>query len=126
MQAVSLYDEVTAAPSTDEVTCQVTGEGAAELPRDAGNLGVAAALRLAVRTGAAAGVHLTIVKGIPVAGGMAGGSADAAAALIACDLLWQTGLDRSELVELASLLGSDVPFTLPGRTAPATRRGEQV
>ncbi|HVF19758.1 MAG TPA: 4-(cytidine 5'-diphospho)-2-C-methyl-D-erythritol kinase [Mycobacteriales bacterium] len=126
MQAVSLYDEVTAAPSSDEVTCHVTGEGANELPRDAGNLGVAAALRLAVRTGAAAGVHLSIVKGIPVAGGMAGGSADAAAALIACDLLWQTGLDRGELVELASLLGSDVPFTLAGGTALATGRGERV
>jgi len=126
LQAVSLYDEVTAAASSDEVTCHVTGEGAADLPRDAGNLGVAAALRLAVRTGSAAGVHLSIVKGIPVAGGMAGGSADAAAALLACDLLWQTGLDRAEIVEVASLLGSDVPFTLAGGTALATGRGEQV
>lgn len=126
MQAVSLYDEVTARFSSDEVTCSMTGEGAADLPRDAGNLGVAAALRLAVRTGASAGVHLSIVKGIPVAGGMAGGSADAAATLVACDLLWQTGLDRMELAELASMVGSDVPFTLAGGTALATGRGEQV
>ena len=126
MQAVSLYDEVTAHPSADEVTCRVSGEGAADLPRDAGNLAVAAALRLAVRTGAAAGVQLEIVKGIPVAGGMAGGSADAAAALVACDALWQTGLDRTEIGELASMLGSDVPFTLVGGTALATGRGELV
>ncbi|HVE99095.1 MAG TPA: 4-(cytidine 5'-diphospho)-2-C-methyl-D-erythritol kinase [Mycobacteriales bacterium] len=126
LQAVSLYDEVTAHPASDEVTCQVTGEGAAALPRDAGNLAVAAALRLAVRTGGAGGVRLEIVKSIPVAGGMAGGSADAAAALVACDALWRTGLDRAELAEIASLLGSDVPFTLAGGTGLATGRGEMV
>ena len=126
IQAVSVYDEVTAHPATDEVTCQVSGEGAAALPRDAGNLAVAAALRLAVRTGGAAGVRLEIIKGIPVAGGMAGGSADAAAALVACDTLWQTGLDRAELIEIAVLLGSDVPFVLGGGTALATGRGEVV
>lgn len=126
LQAVSVYDDVTAYPTADEVTCVVSGEGAAGLPRDAGNLAVAAALRLAVRTGGAGGVRLEIVKGIPVAGGMAGGSADAAAALVACDVLWQTGLDRAELAEIASLLGSDVPFALSGGTALATGRGENV
>jgi len=59
-----------------------------------------------------------------VAGGMAGGSADAAAALVACDALWQTGLSRHELLELAGELGSDVPFSLVGGTALGTGRGE--
>ena len=55
---------------------------------------------------------------------MAGGSADAAAALVACDALWQTGLSRDELLELAGQLGSDVPFSLVGGTALGTGRGE--
>jgi len=69
-------------------------------------------------------VALHITKGIPVAGGMAGGSADAAAALVACDALWGTGLSRAELAELAVGLGSDVPFSLLGGTAMGTGRGE--
>jgi 4-diphosphocytidyl-2C-methyl-D-erythritol kinase len=73
-----------------------------------------------------AGVLLRIDKGIPVAGGMAGGSADAAGALVACDALWRTGLDRSELLEIAASLGSDVPFALAGGTALATGRGDLV
>jgi 4-diphosphocytidyl-2-C-methyl-D-erythritol kinase len=67
---------------------------------------------------------LTLRKGIPVAGGMAGGSADAAAALVACDALWNTAIPRDELNELAATLGSDVPFSLAGGTALGTGRGE--
>src|SRR5699024_6151942 len=68
--------------------------------------------------------HLHVRKAIPVAGGMAGGSADAAAALVACDAFWGTGLSRGELLELAGRLGSDVAFPLVGGTAVGTGRGE--
>jgi 4-diphosphocytidyl-2-C-methyl-D-erythritol kinase len=72
------------------------------------------------------GVHLHLRKGIPVAGGMAGGSADAAGALVACDALWHTGLSREELLGLAARLGSDVSFSLLGGTAVGTGRGERL
>ena len=125
MQAVSLMDEVTAVPA-ESVSCEVTGEGADEVPIDASNLAMTAAVRLAKQAGVSGGALLRIVKAIPVAGGMAGGSADAAATLIACDALWRTGFERSELLEIAASLGSDVPFALTGGTALATGRGEQV
>jgi 4-diphosphocytidyl-2-C-methyl-D-erythritol kinase len=125
MQAVSLVDEITAV-SAEGITVEVSGEGAGDVPTDIDNLAVAAATRLARQAGVAGGVLLRIEKTIPVSGGMAGGSADAAAALVACDALWRTGLERSELVEIAASLGSDVPFALAGGTALATGRGENV
>jgi 4-diphosphocytidyl-2-C-methyl-D-erythritol kinase len=125
LQAVSLVDEVTALPA-EGVGAELSGEGADELPTDEGNLAVGAAVRLAKQAGVTIGVLLRIAKTIPVAGGMAGGSADAAAALVACDALWRTGMDRAELTEIAAALGSDVPFALAGGTALATGRGEQV
>lgn len=124
--AISLYDELVAAAS-DELTVSVTtadGVAVDDVPQDASNLAVAAALALAERTGVEPLARLHVTKAIPVAGGMAGGSADAAAALVACDALWQTGLSRSELLELAGDLGSDVPFSLVGGTALGTGRGD--
>jgi 4-diphosphocytidyl-2-C-methyl-D-erythritol kinase len=123
--AVSLYDELTATPA-DVISVTVAGPHAELVPLDATNLAVRAALLLARRTGVEAGARLHIRKGIPVAGGMAGGSADAAAALLACDALWHTGMSREELRELAAELGSDVPFGLVGGTAIGTGRGEQL
>jgi 4-diphosphocytidyl-2-C-methyl-D-erythritol kinase len=130
--AVSLFDDVTVAPAeTDTVT--VTGEGAGLVPEDSDNLALRAvrALRatLADRTGAngadkADGVAVTIEKRIPVAGGMAGGSADAAAALVACNELWGTGLSQQELCEVAATVGSDVAFAVLGGTAVGRGRGE--
>ena len=70
--------------------------------------------------------RLHLRKQIPLAGGLAGGSADAAAALVACDALWGTGLSRDELAAIAADLGSDVPFLLHGGTALGTGRGEAV
>ena len=67
---------------------------------------------------------MVLRKAIPVAAGMAGGSADAAAALVACDALWDTELSRRELESLAAELGSDVPFSLVGGTALGTGRGD--
>ena len=123
--AVSLTDDVTATPA-DAITVTVEGVHADRVPLDGTNLAVRAARLLAERSGIDDGVALHIRKGIPVAGGMAGGSADAAAALVACDALWHTGLSREELRVLASELGSDVPFALLGGTAIGTGRGEQL
>ena len=127
--AVSLFDEVTVAPAErDSVT--ITGEGADSVPTDGGNLAARAAGALARMVGPdsrdAPGLAIQIAKRIPVAGGLAGGSADAAATLVACNELWGTGLSQQELGELASGIGSDVAFGLLGGTAIGIGRGEQV
>jgi 4-diphosphocytidyl-2-C-methyl-D-erythritol kinase len=126
-QAVSLTDEVTvrAAPEATGTTVTVTGE-IDGVPLDGENLAVQAALLLARSAGRRADLELTIRKGIPVAGGMAGGSADAAAALLACDALWGTGCTRGRLLELAAELGADVPFALMGGTAVGMGRGDRL
>lgn len=124
--AISLYDEVTATPA-DRLAVTVdgaTGVPVGDVPLDSTNLAAAAAVALARHVGVDPDVQLHIAKGIPVAGGMAGGSADAAAAIVACDALWQTGLSRAELAHVAARLGSDVPFSLVGGTALGTGRGE--
>jgi 4-diphosphocytidyl-2-C-methyl-D-erythritol kinase len=149
--AVSLFDEVTvAAAAADSVS--VTGEGADQVPADGDNLALRAvrALRAALderdvlvddededeeaASGpllkgvptAADGVAVTISKRIPVAGGLAGGSADAAAALVACNELWQAGLSQQELCEVAAAVGSDVAFAVVGGTAVGRGRGERL
>lgn len=124
-QAVALYEEVTATqvPEGAGVTITVDGPQADLVPLDRTNLAWRAAEALATQVGVAPDVALHLAKGVPVAGGMAGGSADAAAALVACDALWQTGLSRDDLATLAADLGSDVPFALLGHTAVGTGRG---
>ncbi len=122
-QAVGLYDEVIASPA-DALELTVSGEQAASVPTDSSNLAWRAAALLAERAQLAPNVRLDITKAIPVAGGMAGGSADAAAALLACSELWRLGSTRTELAELAAMLGSDVAFCLLGGTALGTGRGE--
>jgi 4-diphosphocytidyl-2-C-methyl-D-erythritol kinase len=124
-QAVSLYDEVTLAPAR-RLTVSVDGESAGDVPVGADNLAARAVHQFAALTGRPPAVSIRIRKGIPVAGGMAGGSADAAAALVACDALWGTDLGRDELHGLALCLGSDVPFALDGGCALGTGRGETV
>jgi len=123
--AVSITDEVCAEPA-DDITVTVEGAQADQVPCDGTNLAVRAARLLAAHTATRTGARLHILKGIPVAGGMAGGSADAAAALLACDTLWGTGLGRDELLHLGAQLGSDVPFALVGGTAVGTGRGERL
>ncbi|OMG58153.1 4-(cytidine 5'-diphospho)-2-C-methyl-D-erythritol kinase [Tessaracoccus sp. ZS01] len=127
-QAVSLGDEVAAEEArAGQFSLAFHGEGAAFLPVDDTNLAIRAAKLLARHAGRDdVGVSLTIRKRIPVAGGMAGGSADAAAVLMACSALWGLGLSREELHPLAAELGSDVPFLLLGGTAIGTGRGEQL
>lgn len=126
--AVSLYDVVTATPARrGRLTVEVSGEGADQVPLDMSNLALKAAALLRSRYGdEELGVHLSIEKRIPVAGGMAGGSADAAAALLACSVLWGLDLPAATLYELAAELGSDVPFALMGGCALGTGRGEQL
>lgn len=120
--AVSIFDEVTATAETG-MSVRVEGEGADQVPDDDDNLAIRAALALAGHAGRSYGVNLVIRKAIPVAGGMAGGSADAAAALVACNELWGLGLPTEDLLEIAADLGSDVPFALLGGTAVGTGRG---
>ncbi|MFE9612012.1 4-(cytidine 5'-diphospho)-2-C-methyl-D-erythritol kinase [Streptomyces sp. NPDC006012] len=123
--AVGLYDEVTVTPA-DELRVTCAGPDAPQVPLDRTNLAARAALALAGRHGIEAAVHLHIAKDIPVAGGMAGGSADGAGALLACDTLWGTGASRAELLDICAELGSDVPFSLIGGAALGTGRGEKL
>ncbi|MGV9704427.1 4-(cytidine 5'-diphospho)-2-C-methyl-D-erythritol kinase [Streptomyces sp. NPDC003483] len=123
--AVGLYDEVTIEPA-DELRVTCSGPDAGQVPLDRTNLAARAALELARRHGVDPAVHLHIAKDIPVAGGMAGGSADGAAALLACDTLWGTGASREELLDICAELGSDVPFALVGGAALGVGRGEQL
>jgi 4-diphosphocytidyl-2-C-methyl-D-erythritol kinase len=127
--AVSLFDEVTVAPAEHDGVV-VTGEGAASVPADGSNLAVRAAAALLEAAGPgvrdAPGLAIRIRKRIPVAGGLAGGSADAAATLVACNELWQAGLSQHDLRELAAGIGSDVAFCLLGGTAIGMGRGERL
>lgn len=128
-QAVSLFDEVHAAwdaPGVFRVT--VSGEGADQVPTDDRNLAVGAARLLAHKFGEGQplGVALSISKAIPVAGGLAGGSSNGAAALLACADLWALDVSLEQMLRLAAQLGSDVPFALLGGTALGSGRGEQV
>jgi 4-diphosphocytidyl-2-C-methyl-D-erythritol kinase len=123
--AISLFDEITARPG-DTLTLTMEGEGAGTLALDETNLIMRAARALAARARVPAHARLHLRKTIPLAGGLAGGSADAAATLLACDLLWGTGLPREELAEIGATLGSDVPFLLHGGTALGTGHGEAV
>ncbi|MFF0964210.1 4-(cytidine 5'-diphospho)-2-C-methyl-D-erythritol kinase [Streptomyces sp. NPDC003703] len=123
--AVGLYDEVTATEA-DELRVTCAGPDAGQVPLDRTNLAARAAEKLAERYGRGPGVHLHIAKDIPVAGGMAGGSADGAGALLACDALWGTGASRDELLDICAELGSDVPFSLVGGAALGTGRGERL
>lgn len=123
--AVGLFDEVTVTPADRlRVTCE--GPDADQVPLDRTNLAARAAVALAERYGRTPAVHIHIAKDIPVAGGMAGGSADGAGALLACDALWGTGASRVELLDICAELGSDVPFSLVGGAALGIGRGEKL
>ncbi|HRD13194.1 MAG TPA: 4-(cytidine 5'-diphospho)-2-C-methyl-D-erythritol kinase [Mycobacterium sp.] len=123
--AVSLVDEVTVRHA-DVLSLRTVGEGAEKLPDDERNLAWQAAVLMAEHVGRGPDVEITIEKSIPVAGGMAGGSADAAAVLVAMNNLWELGVPRRDLHALAAELGSDVPFALHGGTALGTGRGEEL
>ncbi|TLM85190.1 4-(cytidine 5'-diphospho)-2-C-methyl-D-erythritol kinase [Pseudarthrobacter sp. NamE5] len=130
--AVSLYEEVAATSTeTPGITVSLSADStldlnAANIPLDASNLACKAAAIMADVSERPTGVHLEITKRVPVAGGMGGGSADAAATLVACDALWNSGLSRDELAHLAAELGADVPFSLLGGTAVGLGLGDEL
>ncbi|MEC5150692.1 4-(cytidine 5'-diphospho)-2-C-methyl-D-erythritol kinase [Cryobacterium sp. GrIS_2_6] len=125
-QAVSLSEDVRAYPA-DDFSCEFTGSiDTSGLATDGSNLAIRAARALARRSGYRGGVRLLLEKNVPIAGGMGGGSADAAATLLACDALWGTEATREELLAIAATLGADVPFAFTGGTAVGTGRGDQL
>ncbi|EMY33814.1 4-diphosphocytidyl-2-C-methyl-D-erythritol kinase [Arthrobacter crystallopoietes BAB-32] len=130
--AVSLYEEVTATRRDDDKVTVSVRNGSPlpldveDIPLDSSNLAVKAAELMRSLSAHPTGVHLDIVKRVPIAGGMGGGSADAAAALVACSALWDTGFSRDELVRIAADLGADVPFALLGGVAVGLGIGDQL
>jgi 4-diphosphocytidyl-2-C-methyl-D-erythritol kinase len=126
-QAIGLYDEVTVSRSEEEALT-LGGEDVdlTDVPTDGSNLALRAARLLAGHHALDRTVSIHLHKRIPVAGGLAGGSTDAAGALVACDALWGLGTPRETLLELAAELGSDVPFCLLGGTVLGSGRGELV
>ena len=123
-QAVSLVEEVTVAEA-EGFTASFSGPiDTSHLKVDESNLVIRAARAVAAAANYDGGVDIQVVKRLPIAGGMAGGSADAAATLVAVDALWQTNLGASRLNDIAATLGSDIPFALHGGTALGVGRGE--
>ncbi|MDO5492921.1 MAG: 4-(cytidine 5'-diphospho)-2-C-methyl-D-erythritol kinase [Nesterenkonia sp.] len=141
--AVSLHEEVTASPRDDGAVTVTLSERSAfretefrdrdsgevvavPVPVDEQNLAHRAATLLRSRLGHTRGVDLTITKNVPIAGGMGGGSADAAATLVACSALWDAGLSKEQLAELGAELGADVPFAILGGAAVGQGVGDDL
>lgn len=126
-QAVSAWEEVVATPRLDNaISLSVQGPGSRFVPLNETNLVAKAARALQRATDTDLGANLCVTKGVPVAGGMAGGSADAAATLVALNALWRLGLTTSELSVIGAGLGADVPFCLLGGTAVGLGHGDQL
>lgn len=123
-QAVSLVEEVTASES-ESISVSFTGPiDTSALTVDESNLVLRAARAVAAESGYTGGADIQVIKRVPIAGGMGGGSADAAATLVAVDALWGTNLGMPRLAEIAATLGADVPFALHGGTALGVGRGD--
>jgi 4-diphosphocytidyl-2-C-methyl-D-erythritol kinase len=127
-QAISIFDDVTVkiAEKGSGINLTVSGDQIHGVPTDASNLVVEAAQLIASTFEIDIDVNIEIKKSIPVAGGMAGGSADAAATIVAIDELYNLEMTREEMHQIASQLGSDVPFLLRGGTAIGLGRGDQL
>ena len=127
-QAISIYDDVTitkGAPGSG-ITISIVGDHTHGVPADATNLAVKAARLIADEYGFVIDAHIEVNKSIPVAGGMAGGSADAAAVIVGLNELYDLEMSREEMHEFGSQLGSDVPFMISGGTAIGQGRGDQL
>ena len=127
-QAISIFDDITVtfAPVKSGVSISISGDQRHGVPADESNLAMKAIALMAKEYDLVIDAHVEIKKSIPVAGGMAGGSADAAAAIVAIDYLYSLGMSREEMSEVAAQLGSDVPFMLSGGTAIGTGHGDQL
>lgn len=127
-QAISIFDDVTVTfgPPKSGLSISITGDQRHGVPADDSNLAIKAIALIANEYDLEIDAHVEIKKLIPVAGGMAGGSADAAAAIVAIDYLYSLGMSREEMAEIAAQLGSDVPFMLSGGTAIGTGHGDQL
>jgi 4-diphosphocytidyl-2-C-methyl-D-erythritol kinase len=130
-QALDLRETVTVT-SADNWQVSVSGALSADqiaaVPTGEENLVVRAAKSIAELAGLENPhpVNFEITKNVPVAGGMGGGSADAAAALLAVDELWCTGVDGEALLHKAAELGADIPFALIGGTAIGVGKGDDL
>jgi 4-diphosphocytidyl-2-C-methyl-D-erythritol kinase len=123
---ISMHDQVLVEPA-DELTVDVLGSFVRDVPNDETNLVLRAARALAAEAGGAErGAHITIEKAIPIAAGLGGGSADAAATLLALNELWSTGLDRQALARVGLAVGSDVPALVGGEPMFTRGRGEVI
>ncbi len=127
-QAISLFDDVTISRSDigAGITLAISGDQSYGVPTDETNLAFKAAEIMCATYDLPTDFRIEIKKAIPVAGGMAGGSADAAATILALDYLFALGLSRDEMHAVASKIGSDVPFLLGGGTAVGRGRGDEV
>lgn len=125
-QAVALYDELKVSLS-DEPGIRISTEGRNEfLPLNQDNLAYKAAALMLKTYELDTGIDIAIKKEIPISGGMAGGSADAGATIVAIDSLFSLGLKRDAMEQVGSQLGADVPFTISGGTAIGTGRGDRI
>lgn len=127
-QAISIFDDVTVtkSPAGSGITISINGDHTHGVPADERNLAVKAAQLIASEYDIVIDIHIEVNKSIPVAGGMAGGSADAAAVIVAIDFLFELAMTREEQLEFAASLGSDVPFMLTGGTAIGQGHGDQL
>ena len=127
-QAISLFDDVTVAtaPEGDGIKISITGQTSSGVPVDSSNLAVKAAELMIKNYDLPADLIIKLKKEIPVAGGMAGGSADAAGVIVGLDSLFELGLSRDEMEIVGSKIGSDVPFSICGGVAIGTGRGDQI
>ncbi|CAB5148823.1 unannotated protein [freshwater metagenome] len=127
-QAISLFDDVTVSEGVSKsgVTISVTGQTAHGVPADASNLAIRAANLMIKEYEVPADLEIKLKKEIPVAGGMAGGSADAAGVIVGLDSFYELGLSRDEMEKIAAQIGSDVPFSISGGVAIGTGRGDQI
>jgi 4-diphosphocytidyl-2-C-methyl-D-erythritol kinase len=127
-QAISIFDDITiklGEPGSG-LTISVSGDQTHGVPADANNLAAKAVALISKEYDLTVDAHIDIKKSIPVAGGMAGGSADAAGTIIGIDYLYSLDMTRDEMIEIAAKIGSDVPFMLSGGTAIGTGHGDQL
>lgn len=125
-QAVSIFDDVKIALSDKSGISIHSAKSDERLPLDNNNLAFKAAQLMAKKFVITDGIEITLNKEIPIAGGMAGGSADAGATIVGIDALFSLGLKRNEMEKIGSELGADIPFTISGGTAIGTGRGDQI